>query len=654
MIKRTFINIGVILFIFVENSAFAGVSGSPLEVAATGTPADVSITLCLNEPALLSCEDQVVSATTLTIQAAANHAYPSAGIKINTQGFTFSDCVTNEQGYCLFSVSNSAPKTIIITQLDYLTDSNQSVTESFLPSNILDPQPPYIPTQTCPVNVSVQKLETIYDENFCQLNAKLGVTLNSPGCVALKEYIKAQPGTGHFDLNAKPIINNGLGITDVNFQPITYQTTVPLLLPYSGPNTFTVSGGLLMPIGNAPIDIKGIVVYFHGTQFNKADVGSNINFVETQTIAAVFASQGYITIIPDYIGQGIDWHNVHPYVLYPQVNAKTAIDMLTSPEVQSAIMAQYPGITAPLKLFSAGYSEGGAYSLWFNTYITNNAMTYPSGIVTGSDVSFKLTHSVGLEGAYNTSSVTKGFLFDNVKQLPPASNTYLIQRQALTNAVKPLLTADAYLSYATYGYATPSYKSVFNMNFFNMHCQDPKWQAFCNTSGSRLNIADAFAQANSSPAPQLLISALGKSTGKYAFPNNILSLTIATNNSSISFSSSVNFPEDPGMNAALLAANVNLSELSTDAVSVVTLSHDSVVTPVNFNKLVKQYPTKILNAITLNERELMVVSPLSYLTTACSLYPSDPTKCKPSYIPVDHMQALIYEYLYALNIFNTF
>jgi len=80
-----------------------------------------------------------------------------------------------------------------------------------------------------------------------------------------------------------------------------------------------------------------------------------------------------------------------------------------------------------LNLFTVGYSEGGAYSLWFNTYTQN---TNPAPI-TPLNTFYTLKHSVGLEGAYNTSAVTADFLFDDVDL--SNGNDYNIQTQSLTN-----------------------------------------------------------------------------------------------------------------------------------------------------------------------------------------------------------------------------
>ncbi len=502
-------------------------------------------------------------------------------------------------------------------------------------------QPSCMPTPdpvTGLMQVSVTCLEQMYEAAFCQLNAKQGVTLSSPQCQANIAYIKSQSGSGNFDLLAKPILNNPLGVTGVLFQKVNYSTTV--LLP-AGPQTFTVSGGLILPQGITGDKVKGVITYFHATAFNKSKVGSNFSENgETQHVAEVFASQGYIVVIPDYVGQGDDWQNVHPYVLYPQVSNKTAVDMLSA--VAPTIRAAYTGLPSQLKLFSAGYSEGGAYSAWFPSFLQANPSTL--------DSLYLFKHSVGMEGAYATSAVMKDYLFGNVSFLP--LNKYNIEWQVLPNVSKPLLSADAFLSYATYQFGGDM-SSVFNADFYNMNCpignppgQDPLCNAVPPTSSTGSNtqgtIAQAFAQQNKSPAITVLLSALSKTANSSTYPSlaNIMTSDLNSVNSLVS-STLINSGQAT-LNTVLTNAQVNLSSFTSKPVSILSLDYDSVVTPNNYSWLLETYPNQIYSHYLLPAQTLQVVSPMSkYLP-------------KPTYVNVDHLQGLTYEFLYALNIFNQF
>lgn len=110
--NRIFLFIGMLLIgqtTFSQSSLF-------FNVAATGAPANLSITLCLDGLGPLSCQKyDNVSALDLTINTTVpSHEYPSAGIKINTPGYTPTNCTPASTGYCIFSVSNSTAANIPI------------------------------------------------------------------------------------------------------------------------------------------------------------------------------------------------------------------------------------------------------------------------------------------------------------------------------------------------------------------------------------------------------------------------------------------------------------------------------------------------------------------------------------------------------------
>ena len=476
---------------------------------------------------------------------------------------------------------------------------------------------------------SVADLEANYETLFGSLSQKYSVTLASPENVSNIAFIKGQSGTGNFDLNAQPILNNPLGVTGVSFQAVDYQTTVPLP---DGPQTFNVSGGLLMPTGIDKSKIKGVVVYFHGTTFSKDAVGSNYSDGETQLCAQVFASQGYIVALPDYVGQGVDWANVHPYVLYPKVSAQTAADMLAAIKPTVADNYGFLDTDSALKLFSVGYSEGGAYSLWFNSYLSSD----PSLL----DDFYLLTHSVGLEGAYSTSEVTYGYLFDNVGI--DNGNPYNIQSLSLVNIVKPILSADAFLSYATYSNSS-DFSAVFNPSFFAMNATLPVPQKDCNVDGVQVSIDQAFARPSTDIANELVASGLGKSANGFRYPGPT-QLTKSTENGISSLVSEEILMPGPlaDLQAVLQDADVDLTACADNGVSIVTLDQDSVVVPNNFDLLSSEFPTKLATAIKIDHTQLKYVSPFS--ETVGYAY----------WAPIDHLQGPVYELLYALNTFNQY
>jgi pimeloyl-ACP methyl ester carboxylesterase len=127
---------------------------------------------------------------------------------------------------------------------------------------------------------------------------------------------------------------------------VTYETT------YNG-NSITASGLLYLPKdlqGNAPL-----ISLQHGTTFIKDDAPSVAGEL---TGMELFASAGYIAIMPDYIGYGESEEIFHPYY-DEQTSARSVIDMITSTKK----FLQHEKIGFNDKLFLAGYSEGGFVTL---------------------------------------------------------------------------------------------------------------------------------------------------------------------------------------------------------------------------------------------------------------------------------------------------
>jgi hypothetical protein len=108
-------------------------AGALFNVTASGQPAQVSVTVCLNGKGPISCQTYNVAALNLSITTTIpGHNYPDAGIKINTPGYQPTNCTLNSNGYCLFSVSSTQPVSIPVTPT---TCQSQTGVVSFTPAN---------------------------------------------------------------------------------------------------------------------------------------------------------------------------------------------------------------------------------------------------------------------------------------------------------------------------------------------------------------------------------------------------------------------------------------------------------------------------------------------------------------------------------------
>ena len=136
MIKRMMAKLLLAMVLLMSQSVFAG-NGLLFNVTSTGTPANISITLCLNGAGQLSCQNYTVTGLNLSITTVPNHTYPSVGIKINTPGYTLGNlglaCTPNGSGYCLFSVSNTQAKAISL-----VVNGPLAISPSTLPAAMLN------------------------------------------------------------------------------------------------------------------------------------------------------------------------------------------------------------------------------------------------------------------------------------------------------------------------------------------------------------------------------------------------------------------------------------------------------------------------------------------------------------------------------------
>lgn len=147
-----------------------------------------------------------------------------------------------------------------------------------------------------------------------------------------------------------------LALYDVEYYKLIYNTT------FKG-KTIQVSGLLGIP-KNAPIT-PSLLSAQHGTIFRAAEAPSN--FPNTFSGFELFASAGFTTIVPDYIGYGITQNITHPYY-DKKSSALTVVDMIKA--AKYFLKKQNTAISN--RLFITGYSEGGYVTMAAQEEIETN------------------------------------------------------------------------------------------------------------------------------------------------------------------------------------------------------------------------------------------------------------------------------------------
>ncbi len=420
-------------------------------------------------------------------------------------------------------------------------------------------------------------LEELYDSKFC-------TKLTTKECATVKQNIANMSETGNFDLSKNPITNNILGVKSVSNNMILYYTKSPL-----NDDPVAVSGKIIMPEGLSKDKIKGVILYFHPTVFDPRGPDKiEKNNSDDIVYASLYATKGYIVLLPDYNGLGQDANQVHPYVLYPRVNDLSGLYLLSAARDFINQTYQFKA-NEELKLFTSGYSEGGAYSIWFSKLSqTDNIFSTEL-----KKFNYTLKASVGMDGAYDLSGTIKPFLWSEVDK---SNNIFNIEEPLLTNAVKPALAAMALMSYGymkNYDQNPVLYKSLFSSDFFDMKCSPSlgvENQKSCQINGEQLDLYQALRYQNAvgdvTILEPIVFSALDKTQNygvdqfKY-IPDGLVGINKSTKNSMRALANP-KLENDPDFNKTL--ENADIVKWDTKLpVHFITLHYDSVVSPNNSN-----------------------------------------------------------------------
>jgi alpha/beta superfamily hydrolase len=174
----------------------------------------------------------------------------------------------------------------------------------------------------------------------------------------------------------------------------------------------TASAALMVPtgIGANCTGARPIVLYAHGATTDRAFNIANMQNAETVLLAALFASQGYIVVAPNYAGYDTSTLPYHPYLIADQ-QSKDMIDALTAARTAlpfaSATLTKDSG-----QLFITGYSQGGYVAM-----ATHRAM---------QAAGMKVNASVPMSGPYALAAFADAIFYGEVNGGAPVSSTFLL------------------------------------------------------------------------------------------------------------------------------------------------------------------------------------------------------------------------------------
>jgi alpha/beta superfamily hydrolase len=190
-----------------------------------------------------------------------------------------------------------------------------------------------------------------------------GTLLNSPqlaSSFSAAELLARLGGASSGDYLPQLLQLVGSPVCDIAVYHIEYQT-----VGGAGEST-TASGALMVPSGahGGCSGARPIVLYAHATAtdrgFNIADLTNEQN-AEGLFLAAVFASQGYIVVAPNYVGYDTSTLGYQTFLVGAQQSGEM-IDALQA--ARSALPTSAAAATIDSgKLYITGYSQGGYVAL---------------------------------------------------------------------------------------------------------------------------------------------------------------------------------------------------------------------------------------------------------------------------------------------------
>ena len=170
---------------------------------------------------------------------------------------------------------------------------------------------------------------------------------------------------------------------------INHDVDVYRLVYHSDNKRKLSSGAILIPKVQ---NIRGVISLQHATFFADEEAPSENGDFSVVSRKSIFASHGYIVVLPDYYGYGVDKDNIHPYH-HAETLTMASEDMLAAAyEYLESTDLRYES-----KLFLTGYSEGAYATAALQQKIEQNSR-------------WDITASSLGSGAYNILETVSSFI----------------------------------------------------------------------------------------------------------------------------------------------------------------------------------------------------------------------------------------------------
>jgi hypothetical protein len=173
----------------------------------------------------------------------------------------------------------------------------------------------------------------------------------------------------------------------------------------------TIASGVVFIPAVTETTLMPVFSYLHGTLTRDFDAPSNLKGIES-VIGWIMAMDGYISVLPDYVGMG-DGPGVHLYS-HAASEASASVDMLKAALLfcnsNPLVLSKPNG-----DLYLSGYSQGAHAALATQNELQQNPVP-----------GLTLRKTVAGSGAYSLSYIQKNYLFDHPVYPSPSFLPYLL------------------------------------------------------------------------------------------------------------------------------------------------------------------------------------------------------------------------------------
>lgn len=226
----------------------------------------------------------------------------------------------------------------------------------------------------------------------------------TPPTVDSSTFLKDYQKLGDFPLEA---VRQAVQLADYGAyqDQVRYGVTVYTISYYTQFQGERILASGLVCLPDVTTDSTSLLLGFHGTITAHREAPSNFNLLQENISGfELFASLGFVSIIPDYIGFGASENVMHPYYHYASAGAPSMDMVYAAEELLIKLNAAYQK-----ELFMIGYSQGGYMSLatarYFEENLADTADLTLRGVAAGA-------------GAYHIAGVMEQIIRNNVYPSP--------------------------------------------------------------------------------------------------------------------------------------------------------------------------------------------------------------------------------------------